>query len=210
PATVHISMLSHSNHPPGLWYAHQRDDNIGPNPRTRVSLDLSEADSGYRDHYKIFTGYFYDADGHVSFTENIRANNVLIMIDDDVVHVDDVWHVRSWTDDLNLTPGLHRIEIRTDVSGVTPGSPALGYDPNGGTNWIQLADPGDGSVLRHALSEAGVNVPPVPHGVSYVAGAAGVDTTSAGSDGNLDAFYHDIVTPPSNGILEVRRDDGYT
>ncbi|MEM7393785.1 MAG: Ig-like domain-containing protein, partial [Verrucomicrobiota bacterium] len=209
PATVTIEVLSDAGHPPGLWYALQQVDLQGPNPNTRVSLDLSEIDSGWREHVEIFNGYFYDADGHVSFTEHLHGSDQRIYIDGELVLYDTVWNQRTWTDDLELTPGLHRIEIRITNHGGVEGLPGLGYDPNGGTNWIALADPGDGSVLRHAIAEMGSNTPPVAPGASYTTGGRNLNFEVPGSDANLDGFFHTILSPPAVGAVCCEREGGF-
>lgn len=200
PATVEITILSDTGNPPGLYFARQQRYNQGPNPNTQVSLDLSEADTGYTDHIVVFSGFIYDADGHISLTEYIHSE-AYFYIDGVLVHSDTQWDVRTSTGDLALAPGWHEIEIRALNHRGTEEAPGIGYDPTGGTNWVALADPGDGSVLRHDGSQAGTNIAPVALGASYITSSSTVLLEPKGSDANLDAYYYTITSTPANGSL---------
>lgn len=139
---------------PGLYYGTVAGniDTTTPNPQTQILIDVgSQTENSIASNTtEIYTGFIYDADGQISFTENID-DKARIWIDDVLVLSNDSWSVRTSTANLNLTPGWHTIEIR--ISNGTGGSgPAsgigIGYDPAGGTAWQTLVDPGDGSFLK--------------------------------------------------------------
>ncbi|MDF7822789.1 right-handed parallel beta-helix repeat-containing protein [Pontiellaceae bacterium B12227] len=138
---------------PGLWYG-EVPGNINttdPNPSTGTTTDLSETEDGIApDTTEIYTGEIYDADGNISFTEDID-DKVRLYIDGTLVLNDDDWSTRTSTGNLNLQPGWHTFELR--ISNGSGGSgpyslPGIGYDPDGGTDWIHPEDPGDGSLFR--------------------------------------------------------------
>lgn len=139
---------------PGLYYGTVPGniDITTPNPQTQILVDVgSETENAIAGNTtEIYTGNIYDADGQISFTENID-DKASIWIDGVLVLSDDVWSARTSTANLNLTPGWHTIEIRISNGSGGSGPAAgigIGYDPAGGTNWQTLVDPGDGSFLK--------------------------------------------------------------
>lgn len=138
----------------GLYYGTVPGDidTTTPNPQTRILINVgSETENSIDPNTtEIYTGLIYDADGQISFTENID-DKARIWIDGVLVLSNDSWSARTSTANLNLAPGWHSIEIR--ISNGNGGSgPAggigIGYDSAGGTNWQTLVDPGDGSFLK--------------------------------------------------------------
>ena len=153
--TVNVTVLGQSG--AGLLFG-SVPGNINttdPNPQTGLTIDLSETEDGIGGNTtEVYTGEIYDADGNVSFTEDID-DRARIYIDGVLVLTSDVWNDRVSTGNLALTPGWHAIEIRISNGGGGSGpvsSPGIGYDPAGGTSWIHLEDPGDGSVLRYVTA----------------------------------------------------------
>lgn len=139
---------------PGLWFGEVTGniDTTTPNPNSEILTDVGSKteDAIAGDTTEIYTGYIYDGDGHISFTESID-DKTRIWVAGNLKLSDDVWNNRVSTSDLNLSPGWNAIEIR--ISNGTGGSgpfetPGIGYDPTGGTTWQTLVDPGDGSFLR--------------------------------------------------------------
>lgn len=140
---------------PGLWYGEVAGNinTTDSNPNTGSTTDLSETEDGIAvDTTEIYTGEIYDADGTISFTEDID-DKVRLYIDGTLVLSDDDWNARTSTGNLNLQPGWHAFELR--ISNGNGGSgphslPGIGFDPDGGTNWIHPEDPGDGSLFRRS------------------------------------------------------------
>jgi uncharacterized repeat protein (TIGR02543 family) len=146
---------------PGLAYGTVSGSQIDittPNPETQILVDVSsETENSIAENTtEIYTGFIYDADGQISFTEHID-DRTRIWIDGVLVLSDDAWRDRASTSNLDLepnpslAPGWHTIEIRihNGIGGSGPqSSPGIGYDPAGGTNWQTLVDPGDGSFLK--------------------------------------------------------------
>ncbi len=138
----------------GLYYGTASGDiNTGtPNPKSQILVNPSTQTENTiaTNTTEIYTGYIYDADGQISFTEHID-DRARIWIDGNLVLSDDDWSTRTSTNNLNLAPGWHRIEIRisnaSGGSGPTSGI-GIGYDPAGGTSWRVLTDPGNGTFLR--------------------------------------------------------------
>jgi hypothetical protein len=146
---------------PGLYSGSVAGDlnDSAQNPETEILVDVSSQTENAiaGNTTEIYTGYIYNADGQISFTEHID-DKARIWIDDILVLTNDAWSVRSSTANLNLTPGWHSIEIR--ISNGSGGSGAvsgvgIGYDPTGGTTWQALVDPGDGSFLRVNANSTG-------------------------------------------------------
>lgn len=150
---------------PGLYFGSVPGDidEVTPNPETEIVTDISTktgqntmpANTTY-----IFTGKIFDADGQISFTEHID-DKTRIWIDGVLVLSDDAWGTRASTANLDIAPGWHDIEIR--ISNGTGGSgaqsaPGVGYDPNGGTAWQEIIDPGDGSLLSAGLAPVDVQL----------------------------------------------------
>lgn len=137
----------------GLWFGELPGslNIIDPNPRTSVTIDLAETeDSIGFTTTEVFTGAIYDADGQISFSEDID-DYARLWIDGKLVLSSDQWDDRTSTGNLNLAPGWHDIELR--IGNLQYGSgpttfPGFGYDPNGGENWTHLTDYGVGSLLR--------------------------------------------------------------
>jgi M6 family metalloprotease-like protein len=147
---------------PGLYYGTAAGDmnTTTPNPKTErlINVGGKTEDSIGVDTTEIYTGQIYDADGSISFTENID-DKAQIWIDGALVISNDTWNVRTSTANLNLSPGWHDIEIRIGNGSGRSGPDSgigIGYDPSGGTNWMTLADPGDGSFLRVLAGSASV------------------------------------------------------
>lgn len=137
----------------GLWFGELPGslNIIDPNPRTAVTIDLAETeDSIGFTTTEVFTGAIYDADGNISFSEDID-DYARLWIDGKLVLSSDQWDDRTSTGNLNLAPGWHDIEFR--IGNLQYGSgpttfPGIGFDPDGGTNWTHLADAGFGALLR--------------------------------------------------------------
>ena len=146
-----------ASYQPGLWYgtAAGNINTTAANPKTLVTVDLSQTENSISlNTTEIYTGQIYDADGHISFTENID-DKTRLYIDGTLVLSSDDWLDRVSTGDLNLTPGWHEFELRMSDGGGGSGpvtNPGFGYDPNGGTSWTHPADPGDGSLFRSVLA----------------------------------------------------------
>lgn len=137
----------------GLWFGELPGslNIIDPNPRTAVTIDLAETEDaiGFTTT-EVFTGAIYDGDGNLSFSEDID-DYARLWIDGKLVLSSDQWDDRSSTGNLNLAPGWHDIELR--IGNLQYGSgpttfPGIGFDPDGGENWIHLADSGFGTLLR--------------------------------------------------------------
>ncbi|OVE77552.1 hypothetical protein BVX99_02380 [bacterium F16] len=142
---------------PGLWYGDVGGniDLTTPNPKTDVLVDPSSKteDAIALNTTEIYTGWIYDADGNISFT-GIIDDKLRIFIDGALVLSNESRN-RASTSNLNLTPGWHDIEIRISNghSGSGPiNAPGIGYDPDGGTAWQVLTDPGDGSFLQASFN----------------------------------------------------------
>ncbi|MDF7822779.1 Calx-beta domain-containing protein [Pontiellaceae bacterium B12227] len=138
---------------PGLLYG-EVPGNINtsdPNPNSGITTDLSETEDGISPYTtEIYTGEIYDADGNISFTEDID-DMTRLYIDGVLVLSSDDWWDRTSTGNLNLQPGWHTFELRISNAGGGSGPnslPGFGYDPDGGTAWIHPEDPGDGSLFR--------------------------------------------------------------
>jgi hypothetical protein len=137
----------------GLWYGELPGslNTIDANPRTAVSVDLAEIDDGSPPTTtEVYTGAIYDPDGVFSFSEDID-DYARLWIDGRLVLASDQWNDRTSTGTLTLAPGWHDIEVR--IGNLYYGSgantaPGIGFDPQGGDNWLRLADPGNGSLLR--------------------------------------------------------------
>ncbi|GLR69463.1 thrombospondin type 3 repeat-containing protein [Agaribacter marinus] len=108
-----------------------------PNWERTTTLNQTE-DSIKGNTTEIYTGVIYDADGHISFYENID-DSVRLYINGALVLSNDSWEDASQTADLNLAPGTHTFELRIGnadggsgpVSGI-----GFGIDVNGGTNFV--------------------------------------------------------------------------
>jgi M6 family metalloprotease-like protein len=149
---------------PGLWYG-TVSGNINvtaANPKTALIQNIKDfTEDGIEETTtEIYSGQIYDADGKISFTENID-DKARIWIDGVLKLSDDSWTTRTSTGNLNLTPGWHNIEIRISNGSGGNGpvsSPGIGFDPNGGSAWISLCDPGDGSLLHANETNAVVSL----------------------------------------------------
>ncbi|WP_053979760.1 carbohydrate-binding protein [Marinagarivorans algicola] len=133
---------------PGLLYG-EVDGEINestPNPNWERTTDLKQTEDKIKGNTtKIFTGIIYDADGHISFYENMD-DSIRVYIDGKLVMSDDSWENSTSTADLNLTPGAHTFELRIGNkdggSGPVEGI-GFGIDIDGGTKFLhpsQLAD----------------------------------------------------------------------
>ena len=141
---------------PGLYYGEVSSialDILTPNPETLQITNVAAYTEDSIDLHttEIYTGQIYDADGAISFSEDID-DSARIWIDGVLVVTSDTYQGgRISSANLNLTPGWHDIEIRIANSSQNGGPvslPGIGYDPAGGTAWQPLVDPGDGSLLR--------------------------------------------------------------
>ncbi len=137
---------------PGLFYGTLSGDiNVtDPNPKTSITTSLSETeDSIAGNTTEVYTGYIYDADGQISFSEN-NDDKTRLWIDGQLVLSSDLWSDRVSTANLNLSPGWHQFELRLSNgnggSGAHTGF-AFAYDPNGGTNWVHPSDNGTGNLF---------------------------------------------------------------
>ena len=188
------------------------------NPRTMLLTDVaSKTEDGIAgDTTEIFTGEIYDADGNISFTEDID-DKARIWIDGNLVISDDVHNARTSTGNLNLAPGWHQIEIRISNGGGGSGpktSPGIGYDPNGGTAWQTITDPGDGSLLRVALSGGGAAD---LEGAASDADGDPVTTTWSKVSGPGAVYFGNAAalvttayfTQPGVYVLRLTANDGY-
>jgi uncharacterized repeat protein (TIGR02543 family) len=159
-----------------------------PNPEAQILLDVgSETENSIAGNTtEIYTGFIYDADGQISFTEHID-DSTRIWIDDVLVLSDDAWRDRASTANLNLTPGWHTIEIRifNGSGGSGPvSSPGIGYDPAGGTAWQTLVDPGDSSLLKVNQNISGAD--------------ATLDGTVSDLDGDPFTAFWSVVSGPGS------------
>jgi hypothetical protein len=131
---------------PGVWYG-TVPGNINtttPNPMSFLTFDLAETENGIAGNTtEIYTGYFYEDDGHVAFTEDID-DRTRLWIDGSLVIGSDNWRDRISTADLGLTRGWHEFELRISNGGGGSGPhtrPGFGYDPTGGSAWVHPSDP---------------------------------------------------------------------
>ena len=138
---------------PGLWYGTTSGniDVTSTNPRSQILVDVSsETENSIAGNTtEIYTGFIFDADGQISFTEDID-DKARIWINAIEVIANDSWSTRTSTTNLNLSPGWNAIEIRISNGNGGSGpdsSPGIGFDPTGSNNWQVLTDPGDGSLL---------------------------------------------------------------
>jgi uncharacterized repeat protein (TIGR03806 family) len=139
----------------GLWFGELPGsiNTVDPNPRTSVTVDLAETEDGIGPTTtEVFTGAIFDLDGNLSFTEDIDEY-VRLWIDGRLVLTSDQWDDRTTTGNLALAPGWHDIELRIGNLAFGNGPhtfPGIGFDPNGGSDWLHLADPGNGALLRRS------------------------------------------------------------
>jgi len=139
----------------GLFYGtlsgniNESDDN----PKTAITTSLSETEDAIAGNTtEVYTGYIYDADGQISFSEN-NDDKTRLWIDGQLVLSSDEWSDRVSTANLNLAPGWHQFELR--LSNGSGGSGphngfAFAYDPDGGTNWVHPSDNGTGNLFMTA------------------------------------------------------------
>jgi MBG domain len=169
---------------PGLWYGEVSGGSIDtatPNPRTLIETNVASRteDSIGGNTTEIYTGYIFDGDGQISFTEDID-DRTRIWIDGSLVVASDSWSDRISTANLNLAPGWHAIEVRIfNASGGSGphSSPGIGYDPNGGTSWQTLQDSGAGTFLNTTNAASIDNLAPT-----------GITATAATLNGTLHAL----------------------
>ncbi|OZG70391.1 hypothetical protein BTA51_26490 [Hahella sp. CCB-MM4] len=143
---------------PGLYYGTVSGNlnKTAANPKTAITVDLSETEDNIAQNTtEIFSGYIYDEDGYISFKEHMD-DKVLLLIDGNEVLNDGKWNSETWKENLKLSPGWHRFELRiSNGSGLSGPTSGIGFamDPDGGTNWIHPEDPGDGSLFRTSAPE---------------------------------------------------------
>ncbi|WP_391091204.1 NPCBM/NEW2 domain-containing protein [Vibrio sp. NH-UV-68] len=137
---------------PGLFYGTLSGDinETAPNPKTSITTSLSETeDSIAGNTTEVYSGYIYDDDGQISFSEN-NDDKTRLWIDGQLVLSSDFWNDRVSTTNLNLSPGWHQFELRLSNgnggSGAHDGF-AFAFDPDGGTNWIHPSDNGTGNLF---------------------------------------------------------------
>ncbi|MGB2823494.1 MAG: hypothetical protein WBF17_21120, partial [Phycisphaerae bacterium] len=158
--------------PAGLTYGvlpgefNEADENPGDQgvqlgPMASEITDLPE----YTTH--VYTGWFYDADGNVSFYENFDDSVKLVIDGNEVMrHVQgepswEEWQTPHSTGNLELGPdSWHTFELRLGQGGSASGPPDgmnLGFgfdneppicDANEETKYLHPVDPGDGSLFR--------------------------------------------------------------
>ena len=156
---------------PGLKYGTLPGDInlIDPNPETSITTNLSETEDFIDDDTtEVYTGFIFDADGNISFTEHID-DRTRLYIDGNLVLTSDDWSDRVSTNNLFLTAGWHEFELRISNGNVGSGpvsSPGFGFDPSGGTNWVHPTDPGDGSLFQN--TDPGTTPPPPTNQYQYV------------------------------------------
>ncbi len=200
---------------PGLHYGTVAGNinTTAANPKTSITTSLSETENSIAGNTtEIYTGMIYDADGNISFTEDID-DKVRLYIDDVLRLSSDNWNDRTSTGNLNLTPGYHKFELR--ISNGSGGSgprtfPGFGYDPNGGTNWVHPSDPGDGSLFHIPDGPQ----PGVPYQVQYVHSGKclGVVNGSTANAANVeqqtcnDSYNHQKLTlnPEPDGFYSLK------
>jgi len=170
----------------------------GENPGDR-GIELgpmaSEVTDLPADTTHVYTGWFYDADGNVSFYENFDDSVKLIIDGREVMRHTPVGGVPEWeiphsTGDLALTPdSWHTFELRLGQGGGGSGPPAgmsLGfgfdnYPPICDANdqeweYAHPVDPGDGSLFRTPVPNGALEVLAgsfLYSGYGYVGSAAG-------------------------------------
>ena len=77
-----------------------------------VTTDLLETEDDIRGKTtEVFFGEIYDADGDISFYENID-DSVRLYINDQLVLSNDSWENSSQTTNLNIAPGWNKFELR--------------------------------------------------------------------------------------------------
>ena len=115
--------------------------------------------SGIPDNSTVgYTGYFNNSTGapeDVTFTENFD-DSVLLTVDGNTV-LNDGDYATQTSGTVTLAPGLNAIELRLGQGGGGVGPTAGGvngttnlgvaYSLDGGTTYLPIADPGDGSLL---------------------------------------------------------------
>jgi len=206
---------------PGLWFgtASGSINTTAPNPETKLITDVaSQTENGIGEMTtEIYTGQIYDADGQISFTEHID-DATRIWINGKLVVSSDSWSDRVSTEKLKITPGWNPIEIRISNGRGGSGpvsSPGIGFDPNRGTTWQTLVDPGDGSLLRVYITDADDEVANLD---GTVTGPEHTPTTVwSVSKGPAAVTFGDATavdttatfTVPGVYVLRLTADDGY-
>ncbi len=199
-----LYMNSPSDYQPGLWYGTVAGNinTTAPNPNLSVTTNLNEVrDAIAGNTTEIYTGRIFDADGLISFFENID-DKVRLYIGGQLVLNNDGWNVPTKAVGLNLAPGWHDFELR--ISNGTGGSGPLshpgftsgfGYDPNGGENWIFPQDPGNGSLFSCLVTGEGfLPTTNTPNVVGLNQSAAVSSITAAGlAVGSVTTSYSNSV-----------------
>lgn len=163
-AKLRIPSEGGSSAVPGLFYGtlsgniNETDDN----PKTSITTSLSETEDAIAGNTtEVYTGYIYDADGQISFSEN-NDDKTRLWIDGQLVLSSDLWSDRVSSANLNLSPGWHQFELRlsngSGGSGPHTGF-AFAFDPEGGTNWIHPSDNGTGNLFMTENPGSAPNVP---------------------------------------------------
>lgn len=137
---------------PGLFYG-TLSGNINEsdeNPKSSITTSLSETEDAIAGNTtEVYSGYIYDADGQISFSEN-NDDKTRLWINGQLVLSSDLWSDRVSTANLNLAPGWNQFELRLSNgnggSGPHTGL-AFAFDPDGGTNWIHPSDNGSGNLF---------------------------------------------------------------
>jgi hypothetical protein len=215
-----VSLISGTSSP-GLWYgtASGSMNETAPNPEELLITDLTTYIASIGGNStEIYTGQIYDADGSISFTENVD-DSARIWIDGNLVITNDTWNQRTSTSNLNLSPGWHDIEIRIGNAGGGSGtttSPGIGFDPNGGTAFVNLVDPGDGSLLQVGAPDAAVvnldgtvtDAEDTPATVWTLVSSDPVDQTVIfGNPSSVDTTA--TFSAAGTYVLRLTADDGY-
>ncbi|MBN2474076.1 MAG: hypothetical protein JXB62_05690 [Pirellulales bacterium] len=143
-----------------------RDDEVDyPVPPLVRTPDLAATEITHEDdppfgdnETHVFSGYFYDADGHVSFRESCN-DEFYLRIDGDVKINDDLWSnvtivSLQLADHPTLPAGWHEIELRLSNGGGSAGpvhGRAFSFDATGGTDFAHPLDTGDASMFAPDL-----------------------------------------------------------
>ncbi|WP_370978351.1 carbohydrate-binding protein [Agaribacterium sp. ZY112] len=132
-----------------------------------VTADLLETEDDIRGNStEVFRGEIYDADGDISFYENID-DNVRLYINDQLVLSNDSWENASQTSNLNITPGWNKFELRlgnADGGSGAVADPGFAIDVNGGTNFVHPSAIA-GNIFRSAGNVVRDPILPPPGGI---------------------------------------------
>lgn len=178
---------------------------IANSPNYKVTTDLLETEDAIRGNStEVFRGEIYDADGNISFYENID-DSVRLYINGNLVLSNDSWADASQTSNLNITPGWNQFELRignADGGSGAVAAPGFGIDVNGGTNFVHPSTI-SGNIFR---SNGNVIVDPIlppPGGV--VIELEAFDAT--GTTGRVDSDPNDGFVAGAANVSYVTNGD---